>query len=102
MENTGKMATARNRELDLNRKVGAAIRHFREYHGISQEGLASELGVSFAQIQKIEYGENRCSAGRLIMACDFFKVSLLDFMLKVTSIEIPSKRPRGRPSAKQT
>lgn len=46
-------------------KVGAKIRARRLLVGITQEALASVLGVTFQQVQKYEKGTNRVSASRL-------------------------------------
>ena len=46
-------------------KVGTKIRARRRLIGMTQEGLAATLGVTFQQIQKYERGTNRVSASRL-------------------------------------
>ena len=45
--------------------VGKRIREARTEQAISQTTLGDKLGVSFQQIQKIERGSNRISAGHL-------------------------------------
>lgn len=45
--------------------VGKRIRHRRWLIGITQQQLASRLGVRFQQVQKYETGMNRVSASRL-------------------------------------
>lgn len=50
----------------IDRHVGARIRQARHDVGISQQALATALGITFQQIQKYEGGTNRCSAGRVI------------------------------------
>ena len=42
--------------------VGARIRMRRKSMGVSQQGLADVLGVTFQQVQKYERGTNRVSA----------------------------------------
>lgn len=49
--------------IDLH--VGARIRYRRMSLSVSQEALASKLGVTFQQIQKYEKGQNRVGASRL-------------------------------------
>lgn len=49
--------------VDLH--VGARIRLRRRLLGITQQGLADSLGVTFQQVQKYERGANRVSASRL-------------------------------------
>ncbi|MCB9984020.1 MAG: helix-turn-helix transcriptional regulator [Rhodospirillales bacterium] len=50
-------------EIDVH--VGQRLRVRRALLGLSQEKLASALGLTFQQIQKYERGTNRISAGRL-------------------------------------
>ncbi len=45
--------------------VGARIRQRRFLLGMTQQALASRLGVTFQQVQKYEVGANRVSASRL-------------------------------------
>lgn len=45
--------------------VGARIRQRRLMLGMTQQALASRLGVTFQQLQKYEMGNNRVSASRL-------------------------------------
>lgn len=49
----------------VDEHVGERIRHLRTTLGLTQEQLASALGISYQQIQKYETGANRVSAGRL-------------------------------------
>lgn len=46
--------------------VGARIRMRRKMLGVSQQGLADVLGVTFQQVQKYERGTNRVSASMLV------------------------------------
>lgn len=45
--------------------VGKRVRHRRWMIGMTQQQLASEVGIKFQQIQKYETGMNRVSASRL-------------------------------------
>ena len=49
----------------IDKHVGSRIRARRTMLKLSQVDLASQLGVSFQQIQKYEIGSNRVSASRL-------------------------------------
>ncbi len=51
----------------IDRLVGVKVRDRRTAMGMSQEGLAQKLNLSFQQIQKYEKGTNRISAGRLFV-----------------------------------
>ncbi len=46
--------------------IGDAVRARRVAIGVSQNGLAKALGVSFQQVQKYELGQNRIATSRLI------------------------------------
>ncbi len=48
-----------------DRFVGQRMKLARRDQSLTQEGLASRLGVTFQQIQKYEAGHSRLSAGRL-------------------------------------
>lgn len=50
---------------EADRYVGQQMRQARRELGLTQDALASMLGVTFQQIQKYEAGNSRLSAGRL-------------------------------------
>ena len=47
--------------------IGQKVRALRFDRGLSQSELASQVGVTFQQVQKYENGANRISAGRLAL-----------------------------------
>ncbi len=49
----------------IDAHVGSRVRMRRTLMGLSQKSLASELAVTFQQVQKYEEGSNRIAAGRL-------------------------------------
>lgn len=49
----------------IDKHVGERIRQRRTMLGMTQDDLASALGVSYQQVQKYETAANRISAGRL-------------------------------------
>lgn len=51
--------------VPLDAHIGLNLRRFRTLAGLSQEKLASEVNVTFQQIQKNENGKNRIAASRL-------------------------------------
>ncbi len=59
--------------------VGNRIKIRRGMLKISQELLASQLGLTFQQIQKYESGANRVSASRLYILAKILKVSVSYF-----------------------
>ena len=50
---------------EIEKLVGRRLRKRRLDCGLSQQALASKVGVSYQQIQKYETGVNRISVGRL-------------------------------------
>ena len=50
---------------EIDAHVGRRIRYRRMSLGLSQDGLARALGLTFQQVQKYEKGQNRIGAGRL-------------------------------------
>src|ERR1700676_2008412 len=48
-----------------DQSVGRRVRMCRVSRGLSQSALASQLGLTFQQLQKYENGSNRVSASRL-------------------------------------
>jgi transcriptional regulator with XRE-family HTH domain len=61
--------------VDLH--VGSRVRSRRAELGMSQEKLASELGLTFQQVQKYERAANRISASRLY------------YMSQVLGVDVP-------------
>ncbi|MFM2149075.1 MAG: hypothetical protein RLZZ187_1381 [Pseudomonadota bacterium] len=49
----------------LDRAIGTRLRARRKALGLSLDALATQLGISYQQVQKYERGENRIGAGRL-------------------------------------
>lgn len=62
MEDSSKADRAPN-PVDLH--VGARVRMRRKFLGMSQEGLAESIALTFQQVQKYERGSNRISASKL-------------------------------------
>ena len=62
--------------------VGESLRQRRALIGISQEKLATALGLTFQQIQKYEHGRNRISASRLYELSKILEVPISYFFEK--------------------
>jgi transcriptional regulator with XRE-family HTH domain len=60
-------------------EVGHRIRIERLSRGLSQTALATQLGVTFQQVQKYEKGVNRVGAGRLTKIAEVLGVSVSTF-----------------------
>src|SRR6202163_4796700 len=63
----------------VDRSVGRRIRILRVGRGLSQTALASELGLTFQQLQKYEKGTNRVSASRLHDIAQILGVEVASF-----------------------
>lgn len=50
----------------VDKSIGDRIRARRLALGLSQEALASEIGITFQQVQKYEKGQNRVAAATLV------------------------------------
>lgn len=46
-------------------QIGERLKAIRKIRNITQENLASQVGITFQQVQKYENGKNRISASRL-------------------------------------
>jgi transcriptional regulator with XRE-family HTH domain len=60
----------------VDKHVGSRARMRRLMLGMSQQKLASALGLTFQQVQKYEKGMNRMGAGRLQEAADILGVAV--------------------------
>ncbi len=69
----------KGRATTLDEHVGYRLRVRRSLLGISQERLASSVGITFQQMQKYERGVNRISAGRLFEFSKLLDVPLTYF-----------------------
>jgi CheY-like chemotaxis protein/DNA-binding transcriptional regulator YiaG len=66
----------RFRALELERHIGERLRFLRRLSGFSQQHVATEIGVSFQQIQKYESGANRISAVLLAELSNLFRLPM--------------------------
>jgi transcriptional regulator with XRE-family HTH domain len=69
----GKAATA------IDHFVSEKVRARRKEVGITQQTLASTIGVTFQQLQKYEKGTKRISAGRLLAITRALKMPVARF-----------------------
>ncbi len=67
---------AERRRPSLDEHIGERIRRRRVELGLTQEGLARVLGVTYQQIQKYEAGTNRISAVYLHRLAEVLAVPL--------------------------
>lgn len=71
-------------------EVGGKIKAQRRLVGMSQDALATRLGVTFQQIQKYERGTNRVSSSRLAVIAETFGVPPAFFFPSVTAAVSPA------------
>jgi transcriptional regulator with XRE-family HTH domain len=65
-----------NKEVDkFNKVIGEKIFSLRLGKGISRHELSKSIGITHQQLQKYEKGENRVSAGRLILIAKALNVT---------------------------
>lgn len=57
-----------------DKMIGGNVREYRLIRGMTQEELASAIGVTFQQLQKYELGHNRVAATRLLLIAKALKV----------------------------
>jgi transcriptional regulator with XRE-family HTH domain len=63
----------------IDRFVSEKVRARRKEIGMTQQALASTVGVTFQQLQKYEKGTNRISAGRLLAIARGLKMPVARF-----------------------
>lgn len=62
-----------------DRHVSEKLRARRKEIGMTQQALATKVGVTFQQLQKYENGTNRISAGRLLAIARALKMPVARF-----------------------
>ncbi len=82
------MTNLSHHQVDLF--VGAKLREFRTAHGMSQQSVASQIGVTFQQLQKYERGTNRISASKLWALAKIFRVGVSAFFEGIDTDEEPA------------
>lgn len=81
-------------KLNMDLRVGERLRQGRVLANMSQEKIASALGVTFQQVQKYERGTNRISCGRLFEISKILNVPITYFF-----VEDDGERDREKPGA---
>ena len=82
-----RVAGSRSRAPDeVDGHVAGRIRIRRKQLGITQEGMAEGLGVTFQQVQKYERGHNRIGAGRLYRIAELLGVPVGYFFEEVEKV----------------
>ncbi len=81
---------------DTDLHLGRRLRRRRRLLGLTQQQLASAVGIRFQQIQKYECGANRISAARLWQLAAALEVPIGYFYDGLSEAE--ARRERGQPS----
>lgn len=64
----------------LSDNVGFLIKKLRKINKISGKTLANHVGISQQQVSRYELGESEITLKKLQIICDFFNISVFDFM----------------------
>ncbi len=64
---------------DIDLAIGRRVKLRRRLLQMSQQELASQLGITFQQLQKYEKGRNRIGAGRLFEIAEILEIPLTFF-----------------------
>lgn len=74
---------------DVDLHVGKRLRRRRRLLGMTQQDLASQVGVRFQQIQKYECGANRVTSSRLYDLSRALNVSVQYFFDGIKPVDAP-------------
>ncbi|MDB5558034.1 MAG: transcriptional regulator, family [Enterovirga sp.] len=83
------------RPTEHDRALGPRLKALRRAAGLTQEGLANALGVSYQQVQKYEKGTTRMSGGRLQQTASLLGVSLQDLLGEAAAAGFAEGSPSG-------
>ncbi len=75
----GELKRRKTMRKEINLQIATKLREKRHQQGMSQEQVATILGLSFQQIQKYERGTNRISAAALALLADKFSTPIQEF-----------------------
>jgi transcriptional regulator with XRE-family HTH domain len=81
---------------DIDLHLGRRLRRRRRLLGLTQQQLASAVGIRFQQIQKYECGANRISAARLWQLSEALEIPIGYFYDGLT--EAQERREREAPT----
>jgi transcriptional regulator with XRE-family HTH domain len=84
------------RAQDIDRHIGARLRQRRVMNGLTQQGLADLIGVTYQQTHKYENGVNRIAAGRLYTIAQVLGVDVGYFFEGLQSAPSSAPTPQQR------
>lgn len=73
------MSTKTEDDRTINATIGAAVRASRVTKGVTQRRMASDIGVTYQQLQNYETGKTRIYADRLHQMAGYLKVPVSAF-----------------------
>jgi transcriptional regulator with XRE-family HTH domain len=76
----------------IDAHVAGRLRTYRRQLGLSQADVATQLGVTFQQIQKYEAGINRVGAGRLFQMAVLYRMPVEEFFPRGPNAADAAKR----------
>jgi transcriptional regulator with XRE-family HTH domain len=95
-EASGRSEVRRPRAQDIDRHIGSRLRQKRVLHGLTQQGLADLIGVTYQQAHKYENGVNRISAGRLYVIARVLGVDVGYFFEGLQGESVKEQTPQQR------
>jgi transcriptional regulator with XRE-family HTH domain len=93
------MTLAKKEPRPVDKFVGCQIRVRRSMMGLTQEGLATRLGLTFQQVQKYEKGTNRVGASRLQQIAEVLETSPAWFFEGAPGVVVGGPRNPGSEAA---
>jgi len=91
-----RLGCRRPRAQDIDRHIGARLRGGRVMNGLTQQGLAELIGVTYQQAHKYENGVNRIAAGRLYTIAQVLGVDVGYFFEGLESVSRDEPTPQQR------
>jgi transcriptional regulator with XRE-family HTH domain len=91
-----RFASRRPRAQDIDRHIGGRLRERRVMNGLTQQGLADLIGVTYQQAHKYENGVNRIAAGRLYTIAQVLDVDVGYFFEGLESAARNEPTPQQR------
>ena len=64
----------------VDKQIAKQMKIIRHMRGLTIQGAADSIGVSYQQFQKYEAGQNRVAAGRLWDIARLYNVPVSDFL----------------------
>ena len=88
------------RGIRTSKDIGGLIKKRRKELGISQEGLAETLGVTYQQVQRYENGTNRLNVENIQLIAKALSVPVTLFLW--TGIFTAPQKPTGQVAGRRT